>query len=101
MNTKEIITSILSGDQDGDEDRIIEALKIRRKALESMKVLELRVGDKVRFNSGANPKYLVGIVGTIIKKNKTRVVVQLVDNAGKFSHDAPSCPISIIDKVES
>lgn len=101
MTTNEIIHSILDGDNDGEFDEIIQAIKVRRKSMDAGKVLGLRVGDRVRFNSRTRPQYLVGVEGEVVKKNQTSVTVKPDEALGRFSGDPIRCPVGLVDKVEA
>lgn len=99
MNITEITQSILNGEQDEDFDQIKEAIVLRKKVIGSTKLRSLRAGDRVRFNSGARPQYLIGLEAVVTKVNQTRVKVRIEGDAGRFAGTTPSCPLSIIDKV--
>jgi hypothetical protein len=101
VTTNEIIHSILDGDNDGEFDEIIQAIKVRRKSMDAGKVLGLRVGDRVRFNSRTRPQYLVGVEGEVVKKNQTSVTVKPDEALGRFSGDPIRCPVGLVDKVEA
>lgn len=101
MTTNEIIHSILDGDNDGEFDEIIQAIKVRRKSMDAGKVLGLRVGDRVRFNSRTRPQYLVGVEGEVVKKNQTSVTVKPDEALGRFSGDPIRCPVGLVDKIEA
>jgi hypothetical protein len=101
VTTNEIIHSILDGDNDGEFDEIIQAIKVRRKSMDAGKVLGLRVGDRVRFNSRTRPQYLVGVEGEVVKKNQTSVTVKPDEALGRFSGDPIRCPVGLVDKIEA
>lgn len=100
VNTQDIVESIVAGEYDGDFDRFRDAMKLRGELLGRMKVIDLKVGDRVRFNSHARPKYLQGLEGVVKKKNQASVVVKIEGDAGKFTGSTPRCPIQIVDKIE-
>jgi uncharacterized protein YkvS len=100
LGIEEVVSAILAGSLDGEEDRIVRALKQRRRIADENKVDALKVGDTVRFNSHARPKYLHGLTGTVIKLNQASAVVRINGDAGRFTGVDPRCPIAIIDKVE-
>ena len=99
IDATSIIESILSIDSPEELDDIGAALRARRKELESRKVWQLKVGDKVIFNSHASPRYLIGVTGVVEKVNKTRAIVAIGPDGGRFANSKPSCPFAIIDKV--
>ena len=66
--------------------------------VETSKISTLKVGDKVRLNSKANPKYIRGSTATIKKINHTRVVLDLDIPQGRFDKNI-NCPVSILDLI--
>lgn len=101
--TDEIISTIVSGHVDASLEVIVKAIRMRRENLNDSKVLLLKPGDEVRFNTQANPKYLEGITATVKKVNRKTVNVDIPDNAygaRKFrgARDVRT-PIAIVDKV--
>lgn len=97
---KELILSIVRGERDSEIEEIMRACKDRRDQLNSIKIYEFQEGDKVRYNGQTNPKYLRGVVGTIRKVNRTKVVVDLDKPVGRFSRGITT-PTSMIDKVDA
>jgi hypothetical protein len=100
ISIEDVIATILSGELDGQEDRIRAAMKSRSRVLLEDKVYTLKIGDTVRFNSHARPKYIQGLTATVLKLNQSSVVVQMKGEAGRFTGSTPRCPIAIVDKVE-
>lgn len=104
MRELEITDAIFGGEFDGELDEIIEAVKQRRKVLTAKKARALKVGDKVRFNDQASPKYLFGQLATVThpaRAGAQSVQVQLDEAVGKFSGNHPlRCPVAIINPVE-
>lgn len=43
-----------------------------------------QIGQRVRYNAATRPTYLIGQVGTIVKINPVRVVVDLDTPVGRF-----------------
>lgn len=102
-----VIQRIAQGLFDGQEDTLYDALKRRRKVVETLKTQEFQPGDKVSFNGLARPKYLQqGVIAEILTVNTTGVLVQmpdviLLDTGGRFEGREVNCPAAIIDKVKS
>lgn len=65
---------------------------------QTSKISTLKVGDKVRLNNKANPKYIRGSTATIKKINHTRVVLDLDIPQGRFDKNI-NCPVSILDLI--
>jgi len=97
--TSSIIETIFGIDDPGELSRISDALRARSKELESRKAWQFKRDDKVVFNSKASPKYLIGVTGVVKKVNKTRAIVAIGPDGGRFANSQPSCPFAIIDKI--
>ena len=65
---------------------------------QTSKISTMKVGDKVRLNNNANPKYIRGSTATIKKINHTRVVLDLDIPQGRFDKNI-NCPVSILDLI--
>jgi len=99
INAHEVITAIRAGEFDSVLSLLSAAVQFRRKVDQANKIYSFRKGDKVKFNSGVNPKYLVGTTAVITKVNVKRVVVDLELPVGRFVGKGINCPVSILDKV--
>lgn len=95
-----LTTDIVRGLHDDDLDEISEAIKARRKLngkIDGMsKFAALQVGDRVTLSATARPKYLAGVSATVTKKNRTRVVIDLDERAGRF-HTNITAPPELLD----
>lgn len=69
---------------------------------------DVAVGDKIRFNNQCGTKYMIGQVGTIKSKRRTKVVVLMDTPVGRFArtdssgkvYSAPVVvPMSILEKL--
>ena len=88
-----LIASIINGDYDDDLDRIIEAVKSRRRENSERRgrinALTLKPGTRVRLK-GLSPKYLNGLEGEIITDplggsgKKHRIAVKLDHPARRY-----------------
>jgi hypothetical protein len=96
MHYGDISVSIVSGEQDEHLDKIIYAIKMRRKDM-APSISEFQVGDRVKMVN-TNPKYLNGATATIKKINRTKVVIDLDNPQGRFYTNI-STPLSMIEKV--
>jgi hypothetical protein len=97
MDYGDITVSIVSGEQDEHLDKIIYAVKMRRKDM-SPSISEFEVGQPIRLSSMTRPKYLAGAQGIVKKVNRTKVVIDLDKPHGKFYTNI-STPLSMIEKV--
>ncbi len=109
-----MVSKITSGELDGQLDMMMAAINLRKAMLgkptqsfmppvvqrpQSKSVYEFQIGDRVRFNKEANPKYLIGTEATVTGRRRTKVTIKLDAAAGRFRGDKIVCPTSIIDKV--
>lgn len=97
----DILDAIVDGEFDDDLDGVIEAVQIRRNTLNERKRLEFKVGDTVRFNASASPKYLNGVLATVTEKGRgKKVTVELDEHAGRFMAGSPiGAPVAILEVV--
>jgi hypothetical protein len=103
MDQKEYNSSflipLLCGDYDENLDSIELAIKGRRTDL-APRIWDFCAGMKVRIK-GARPKYLNGSIATIVKVNRTKVVIRLDESASdrytKWTNI--TTPLSMIEKV--
>lgn len=102
-----IVGLVASGFFDGAEDLLYDAIKRRRKVVETLKTQELQPGDTVSFNGQARPKYLQnGVLATVKEVYTTGVLLVMPDviagdTGGRFEGREVRCPAAIIDKDES
>jgi len=98
MDSTTIIEAIANGDADGFLDAIIETCRDRTTAMAKTKILMVKPGDKVVFNSHANPKYLRGATATVVRRKDSKLVVTLDKDAGRFKAGREcNAPAEIID----
>jgi hypothetical protein len=71
-------------------------MKLRLDGGSGCRFENLEVGDTITISDQARPKYLCGHTGTITKKNRTRVVVDLDKPVGRYSTGI-TCPPSLIN----
>ena len=102
-----IVQQIATGMFDGSEDLLYDAIKRRRKVVETAKTQELQVGDKVTFNGMARPKYLQnGVIAEVREVYTTGVLLLMPnviagDTGGRFEAREVRCPAAIIDPVDA
>lgn len=100
LNAQDVALAILDGKMDDSLDALTGAIRERRKQADNLKGLFLKAGDRVRFNNTVRPKYMAGVMATVVRVNKTRAVVKLDDPTGRFGTGNTTAPFSLIDKVE-
>lgn len=97
----DITQEIMAGDHDDLLDGIEDAVRSRHKYLETVTHRTIKIGDTVRFNHKASPKYLNGVTATVVGKSRTKVELELNETVGKFEAGYPiNTPVSIIDLEE-
>jgi hypothetical protein len=84
MNASDIITAIVQGDGDDNLDGIEAALRDRKATAAKAALYSLKAG-----RAQVRPKYLVGRECEVVRRNKSRLVVKLIDppngEFGRFS----------------
>jgi hypothetical protein len=97
-----IITDILQGKFDADLASIITAAGERRKlvskALAAVTLHEIGVGQKVRVLN-IRPSYMIGKVGKVVEKTRTRFVVEFEGEVGRFGSGKVTVPASCVEAV--
>lgn len=83
MDTKSIIDSITSGDNDKDIDLLIDVTITRRKNILTMRTLQnhhqLMVGDRVRISDTVRPRYMSGMEGVVASKYGNGTIDLMLD----------------------
>jgi len=92
----DFVVPVLSGDMDEYLDVMMNAIQLRKKDM-SPKVWEFRVGDRVRMVN-TNPKYLNGAMATVKKINRTKIVIDLDEQHGRFYRNITT-PLTMVEKV--
>lgn len=63
-----------------DLDRLLEAIKRRRRALQAVRAAAVRVGSTVTLDD-ISPKYLIGLTGAVTTIERNRATVTLDANS--------------------
>jgi len=104
--TKSVLIQIASGECDDILDDVFSALRDRERVLRAIRasqsLSQLSIGDEVRLNGNASPKYLVGTPGKVVRINSTRVVIKLLRGVRQYPEglEVP-CPPDILDKIDA
>ncbi len=91
-------TAIILGELDADLENIKTAIATRKGMLEGELRRSLNTGDKVKFTDAVKPTYLRGMVATVVKLNRERIVIDLGKGVGRFSGRITT-PVSLVEKV--
>lgn len=98
-----LLDQIAAGELDAHLIAIAEAVHARRELLHtvnSQKALAmLSVGDRVRINHNASPRYLHGIHGVITELDGHTAVVCVHRPVGRFSSGEIRCPPLVLDRL--
>ena len=98
MDIKDVVDAIITGDLDSHLDTIKHQIRTREDNLAGNLFHSLSVGDTVRFNARTRPKKAIGQTGEVVRKNRTKVVVKVLDE-----FDIPrewNTPPSLLELVE-
>jgi hypothetical protein len=97
MDLQDIVNAIINGGADRNLRSVIDACREREKFLSRGLFHTLKVGDRVRLVRGQ--KYLQGVLATVVRKNQTKVVVNLDERRGRF-HMGVTCPVELLERYE-
>jgi hypothetical protein len=98
-----LLDQIADGVLDEHLTAISEAVHARHELLatvNSHKALAmLNVGDRVRINHHAKPRYLHGIHGIVVELNQSNAIVCMHRPVGRFKSGEIRCPPLILDRL--
>jgi len=80
----QIIGAIYLGNLDENLDELFETIMDRRKKLGQKFQNDLETGDVVMFSNTISPKYIRGMHAEIVTNKRTKIVVRMLDGAGRF-----------------
>jgi hypothetical protein len=95
MTIKEILSLVYDGSLDSDLTALTAAINARQWMIKP--VYRFKIGDKVRFNETASPRYIIGHTATVMGLNPKSCQVILDEDCGKFRKgQSVKAPNSII-----
>lgn len=98
-----LLDQIADGVLDQHLTAISEAVHARRQLLatvNSHKALAmLNVGDRVRINHHAKPRYLHGVQGVVVELDQYTATVCMHRPVGRFTSGEIRCPALILDRL--
>lgn len=98
-----LLEQIAAGALDPHLTQIAEAICARSlllQAIASAKALaELTIGDRIRINSHATPRYLHGIEGTVVDLDEESATVCVHRPVGRFKSGEVRCPPLVLDRL--
>lgn len=98
-----LLDQIAAGELDAHLVAIAEAVRARHELLHtinSQKALAmLAVGDRVRINHNASPRYLQGVHGVVVELDQHAAVVCVHRQIGRFKSGEIHCPPLALDRL--
>ena len=98
-----LLDQIAAGELDANLVAIAEAVRARHELLHtinSQKALAmLAVGDRVRVNPNAGPRYLHVVHGVVVELDQHAAVVCVHRQIGRFKRGEIRCPPLVIDRL--
>ena len=98
-----LLDQIAAGALDAHLVAIAQAIRARHELLHtinSQKALAtLNVGDRVRINHHATPRYLHGVYGTVVELDDHAAVVCVHRSIGRFKSGEIRCPPLVLDRL--
>lgn len=98
-----LLDRIAAGELDPHLTALAEALRARfdlLQTIDSAKALaRLTIGDRVRINQHATPRYLHGIHGTIVHLDQQSATVCVHRAVGRFTSGEIRCPPLVLDRL--
>ncbi|MGE5281553.1 MAG: hypothetical protein ACM3N0_04380 [Chloroflexota bacterium] len=98
-----LLERIAAGELDPHLIAIAEAIRARSELLETVAsaeaLAELRVGDRIRINHRATPRYLHGVEGTVLALDDEGATVCVHRPIGRFKSGEIRCPPLVLDRL--
>jgi hypothetical protein len=98
-----LLESIASGELDVHLPAIARAIDARLHLLHTMESIDaladLIVGDHVRINHHARPRYLQGLRATVIDVDEQTATISLQRPVGRFTSGTIRCPPLVLDRL--
>ena len=98
-----LLDQIAAGELDPQLTQVAEAIRARFDLLQTVNsakaLVQLNVGDRVRINHHASPRYLHGIHGTIVQLDHQTATVCVHQAIGRFKNGEIRCPPLVLDRL--
>ena len=102
--TDTLLDQIAAGDLDAHLTPIAEAIRARFDLLQTVNsakaLAQLTIGDRVRINHQATPRYLHGITGTIVHLDDQTATICVHQPIGRFKSGEIRCPPLVLDRLQ-
>ena len=100
-----LLDQIAQGVLDPHLTAIAQAIRARYELLQTVNsakaLAQLTVGDAVRINHHARPRYLQGLHGRIIELDQESATICLHQPVGRFTSGQVRCPPLTLDKLSA
>jgi hypothetical protein len=98
-----LLDQIAAGELDPHLTQVAEAIRARFDLLQTVSsakaLARLNVGDRVRINHHASPRYLHGIHDTIVHLDEQTATVCVHRAVGRFKNGEIRCPPLVLDRL--
>jgi hypothetical protein len=98
-----LLDQIAAGELDLHLTAIADAVRARHELLQTVSAAKalamLNVGDRVRINHHASPRYLHGIHGNVVELDDHGATVCLHHPIGRFKSGEIRCPPLVLDRL--
>jgi hypothetical protein len=98
-----LLDQIAAGELDPHLTAIAEAVRARYELLQTISTAKalamLNVGDRVRINHHASPRYLHGIHGVVVELDEHSATVCVHRPVGRFTSGEIRCPPLVLDRL--
>lgn len=98
-----LLDQIAAGQLDPHLTAIAEAIRARFDLLQTVSsakaLAQLNLGDRVRINHHASPRYLHGLHGTIVHLDEHSATVCIHQAVGRFKNGEIRCPPLVLDQL--
>jgi hypothetical protein len=103
--TETLLDQIAAGELDPHLTQVAEAIRARFDLLQTVNsakaLAQLSIGDRVRINHHASPRYLHGIHGTIVHLDDQTAIVCVHHPIGRFKSGEIRCPPLVLDRLQA
>jgi len=98
-----LLDQIAAGELDPHLTAIADAVRARHELLRTISSAKslamLNVGDRVRINHHARPRYLHGIQGNVVELDEHTATVCIHRSVGRFTSGEIRCPPLVLDRL--
>jgi hypothetical protein len=98
-----LLDQIAAGELDPHLTAISDAVRARHELVRTVSsakaIAMLNVGDRVRINHHARPRYLHGIQGNVVELDEHTATVCIHRPVGRFTSGEIRCPPLVLDRL--